>query len=426
MHENKKKAEEVNKPLYEPKQNELQYTFRAILTGCLIGAMVTAMNIYIGLKIGWSFGGSLIAAIIGYGFFTAIKPKKPFTVMEVNITQTAGSGAGTMASASGFLAAIPAIQLSGYELSGWQLMTWCIGVAFLGVMFAVPLRRQYIEQEQLRFPTGLATANTIMAMFASAGESLKKARALLYVALFGFVFAILSHYFPFLSKIPLDEWTGSELLGTLAGWGFLIYFSPVMLGAGLLIGPRIGTSLVTGAVIGWATGYVVQQIGWAPHENPMIIHENSSGLWGPRGWILWPGVAIMVSEALVSLGLSWKTFFRAFKGSNIPVHQNNTTKDKNMIPNSWWIGGLIACSVITTLVSWYTFHIPWYFTLLAILLSLFLANVAVRAVGETDINPIGGMGKITQGVFGLMSNVVPVNLMAQQPLPVPELLRQLI
>ena len=92
-------TEQVEGQLYTPQPGERQLTVRAVVAGCLLGGIVTGMNLYLGLKIGWTVGGSLMAAILGFAFFTVINPKEKFTVLECNITQTAGSGAGTMASA---------------------------------------------------------------------------------------------------------------------------------------------------------------------------------------------------------------------------------------------------------------------------------------------------------------------------------------
>ena len=67
------------------------------------------------------------------------------------------------------------MKMLGYEIPVWGLFAWSLSVAYLGVMFSVPLRRQYVVIEKLRFPTGTATANT-MAMFATAEESIKKSK----------------------------------------------------------------------------------------------------------------------------------------------------------------------------------------------------------------------------------------------------------
>ena len=97
-----------------------------------------------------------------------------------------------------------------------------------------------------------------------------------------------------------------------------------------------------GAICGWGViGYYAYQQGWAPLENPMKIHDPGSGLWGARGWILWPGVAIMVADALMSLALSWKTFVAAFKGTASALeNKDHHVADPNEIPNSWWMTGL--------------------------------------------------------------------------------------
>jgi putative OPT family oligopeptide transporter len=405
--------QETPERLYTPRPDEPQLSVRAVAAGCLLGAAVVAMNLYLGLKIGWSEGGSLMAAILGFGFFAVLRPRKPYSVLEANITQTAGSGAGTMASAAGLLAPIPAMKMLGYEIPVWALFVWGFSIAYLGVMFAVPLRRQYVVIEKLRFPTGTATANTIMAMFATAGEAVAKAKVLLYFAIFSFFYIIAAYFIPDLEHPRVHVLLGSGMLATMAAWGFSVYLGPMLFGAGFLIGPRVGASLAAGAIVGWGLlGYLSQAQGWAPHPNPMVIHDKASDLWGPRGWILWPGVAIMVADALVSLALSWRTFVAAFRGTRQAVVKGGADQSgSDDIPNTWWTIGLAIASVSTIVLSWLVFGIPFYMSIMAILLSSILANVAVRSVGETDINPIGGMGKVSQVAFGLVSDSMSTNLM---------------
>jgi len=53
------------------------------------------------------------------------------------------------------------------------------------------------------------------------------------------------------------------------------------------------------------------------------------------------------------------------------------------------------------------FDITWWMGVLAVLVTFLLSIVAARATGETDITPIGAMGKITQLIYGV---VAPTNL----------------
>ncbi|MHC4413700.1 MAG: OPT family oligopeptide transporter [Planctomycetota bacterium] len=389
--------------LYQPPPDERQLSIRAVAAGCLLGGVVSCTNIYMGLKIGWSEGGSLIAAILGFALFAAMR--RALSVLECNITQTAGSAAGSMASAAGLLAPIPAMSMLGYEIPVPALFLWALSVAYVGVMFAVPLRRQMVEVDRLRFPTGTATAQTIMAMFAEAGEAVVKARILILVGIGAGVFTLATYFVPEI-EVPPAEGLGIAALTVAAAWGFKLYLGPLLFGAGILVGPRVGLSLLGGAVVAWAiTGPLVQKAGWAP--GAVMSYAE-----GPRGWLLWPGVAIMVSEALTALALSWRTFVRALRGTAAAGRGGAERGDRG-IPNWWWMGGLGIATIGTVLVAWFVFHIPPFMTIIAIALSSVLAVVAVRSTGETDINPVGGMGKVTQLVYGGIApgNMV-TNLMA--------------
>lgn len=403
MPENETILPEESDVKYTPQPGERQLTLRALIAGCLVGSVVSCTNIYIGLKIGWTFGASIIAAVLSYSIFAMFN--RHLSVLETNIAQTAGSAAGYMSSAAGLVSAIPALMMLGTTVPPGYLVLWALGVAFLGVFFAVPLRRQYVEVERLRFPTGTAAAETILAMYSEAGEAVMKARVLLFSALAAALFTLSYYFIPQLENPPLDEWFSWSFLALAATWGFHVSISPSLLGAGLLIGPRVVWSLIAGAVLSWGIlGPWVQQQGWASGD--VMSYSD-----GPRGWLLWPGVALMVSEALMSLGLSWRTVIRAFTSATDLGDSHEANPEA--IPNSWWMGGLIAGSCLTMFMADFVFGIAWYLTLVAIPLSAVLAAVATRSTGETDINPVGGVGKVTQLIFGgLAPGQTTTNLMA--------------
>lgn len=407
---------ESTEQLHVPVPDERQLTLRAVVVGCLLGGVVAAMNLYLGLKIGWSIGGSLMAAILAYGAFSMLAPALPYTLLEANITQTTCSAAGTMVPAAGLTATIPAMKLLDQDLSTAGLFAWTAAVAYLGVMFAVPLRRQYVIVEKLRFPTGMATANTVVAMFAKAGEAVAKAKVLLYFGVFAFAYITFAYFIPDLESPRMHVWFGGATLTTLATWGFTVYLGPMLVGVGLIIEIRISLSLLAGALVGWGLlGYTAQSQGFAVHPNPMEIQEG--GLWGAAGWIMWPGVAIMVGDALVSLALSWRSFAAALRVTGRVAtgrQTDDTTHDTaaGTIPNSWWLIGLALASLGTIAVTWTVFGIPPYLSVIAILLSAILSNVAVRATGETDINPVGPLGQVAQGAFGPLTDSMATNIMS--------------
>ena len=395
----------MNKPtnadrIYEPETDEAQLSFRAVLTGCVLGAVVAAMNISLGLKIGWSLGGSLIAAILGYTFWM---PFKRLSVLEANIAQTAGSACGSMASTAGLLSAIPALAMLGTELSWGQLVLWGTAVGFLGVFYAVPLRNQMVVLEKLRFPTGTATANTIQSMHADGAEAVRQAKVLLKFGVASGLFALGAYFIPQMESPPLKF----GVLGLLATWTFKLYLSPVFFGVGGLVGMRVGASMLVGAIVAWGL------VGPWAKSSGLAAGEVMSYADGPRGWLLWPGVALMVMDAFGNLALSWKSILRTFTGGSSANEVSDMEDPKDQIPTLWWMGGLLAGAALAAFVSKSVFDIPVWMTLVAVAMSWILAMIAVRSTGETDINPIGGMGKVTQLTFGALApGSTTTNLMA--------------
>ena len=79
--------------------------------------------------------------------------------------------------AAGFVGVIPAMAMLGPEDGGahtftsLELVLWSLALASFGVFAAVPLRKQVIEREKLRFPSGTATAEVIRTLHASAPTS---------------------------------------------------------------------------------------------------------------------------------------------------------------------------------------------------------------------------------------------------------------
>src|SRR5262249_22100974 len=57
--------------------------------------------------------------------------------------------------------------------------------AALGVFLAVPMKRQMINHEQLKFPTGIATAQTLRSLYSKGTDAVRQAYALLIALVFG-------------------------------------------------------------------------------------------------------------------------------------------------------------------------------------------------------------------------------------------------
>jgi uncharacterized oligopeptide transporter (OPT) family protein len=149
-----------------------EVTFAAIVLGLLIGTVMNAAITYAGLKIGFTIGGSAIAAVIGFGILRGVLRKG--TILETNIVQTIASAVNTPN--SGVIFTVPVLILLGFQLTldgidFWLLTLACVCGAILGGAFIIPLRKQMLDIERLRFPSATAVA----AILKSPGAGPKKA-----------------------------------------------------------------------------------------------------------------------------------------------------------------------------------------------------------------------------------------------------------
>src|SRR5262249_48273057 len=70
----------------------------------------------------------------------------------------------------------------------------------------------------------------------------------------------------------------------------------------------------------------------------------------------------------------------------------------------WWFGlGTLTSGLLCMLLGHVLFGISWWMSLLAVLATFLLSIVAARATGETDVTPIGAMGKITQLMYAFIA-----------------------
>jgi uncharacterized oligopeptide transporter (OPT) family protein len=137
-----------------------------------------------------------------------------------------------------------------------------------------------------------------------------------------------------------------------------------------------------------------------------------------KGWKelgLWLGVPIMLSYGLLQFATQWRTIFRAL-GSLGGNRQGQTGVEelaaRTEVPFSWFSMFLIISSLAVIWTANTYFEIPFYLGALAIVMTFFLALVAARATGESDITPVGAMGKIMQLTFGTFIPSGTANLMS--------------
>ena len=421
MTESTDRPEELDEPAhaYPPVDAETpQFTFRAVSTGMLFGGLLSLCNIYLGLKIGWGMNMSVAAALLGFGFWqatTRLLHLRSFGILENNINQTAASSGASISSA-GLVAPIPALtMLTGEVLSYPQLSIWVLSVGLVGVIVAIGLRRQMLVVDDLPFPGGVVTGETLKEIYAQGAEAMARVKMLLggmaagaLAKIVTLVFSIKKVAFP--GSIATVE--GGVMAGkgfssiTLNNLGFALDPSPMMVAVGAIIGLRACASMMLGAVIAWwliAPG--VLEAGWAEPG------DAAKGWFGPVvKWMLWPGVAMMVTASLTSFSFSGKAILNAFRRTG------GGEDDPHEVPRKVYLAAIASVGVVSIGLQVWLFGIPAWLAFLGLILSFVLAIVAGRVSGETGVTPVGPMGKVTQLTFGVLdpgnaaSNLMAANV----------------
>jgi uncharacterized oligopeptide transporter (OPT) family protein len=152
--------------LFQTRYREI--TVSAVLFGLIFGAIMNAAITYAGLKIGFTIVGSAIAAVLGFGILRGLLRKG--TILETNIGQTVASAVNT--TNAGVIFTVPVLLilahkgaggLEGFQLAFnrpefWLITLACMAGALLGCVFIVPLRKQMLDIDRLRFPSSTAVA----------------------------------------------------------------------------------------------------------------------------------------------------------------------------------------------------------------------------------------------------------------------------
>lgn len=428
--------------------NMPQLTLRSAAMGFILGGLLSATNLYIGAKTGWSLGVGITSVILAFAFFKIVQQLgfSEFTILENNAMQSIATSAGYMTAP--LISSLTAYMIvNKVMVPWWQIIAWNIAISILGVLFAFPMKRRFINDEQHPFPEGQA-AGVVMDTLHSSDASVGLFKAKVLAAAAG-----TSAFIKFVQSEAIQTWlqvaiwiprslgakawqerldSGVKGLWVLHEEFFKLFgvaedkipkirgvaltqltiipaFDIAMIGAGGLMGIRAGVSLMIGAILNYAIlapwmielGSITPKIGAG---GKALIGPNGEFIYGLRQitlWSLWPGVAAMVVASFVSFFSKPDVIIGAFRGLTGKKSGDDVLKD---IEFPLWISfvGIPIMSVITAWMAWSFFDVPMWASLVGLPLTFVLSLVAANSTALTSITPTGATSKITQLFYGLI------------------------
>ncbi|MBQ6704926.1 MAG: OPT/YSL family transporter [Opitutales bacterium] len=443
---------------------EPQLTVRGAIFGGLIGILACASSMYTSLKIGWGFGIALVAVILSFVVFNFMRSIsggriKPMGVLENAATSSVASVTGmttthTVVSAFGALMLLQSVPAPWYKMVPTLFFS-----ALLGTCIAIPMKRALINQERLRFPSAIASAETLKSLYATSGNAVtkNKVRTLLIslglAAVLGIIKQLptLASAFAEIGKAKLADFCTRfafvpdaiglpDFLNPLKLWGGIqgstvvsdkgvkavvpedanlpgvsLDASVLLIGAGMLCGLRVSLTMFFTAIVldWWVAPWLISQdilhVGSDIFRNIEASVDAQGNFTGFRVvyWSLWMGTAIMVMSSFTALAFQWRTIGRAFSGI-FPKKGAAKTDDADdpvadvEVPMKWFVIGVIPSAIGLIVTLHFAFNTAWYLGVLAIFLAGAFGLICARSCGEADTNPIGAMGKISQLIYSVM------------------------
>ena len=404
-----------------------ELTPAAVILGIIQGIVLNAAFVYAALKLGFSIGGSTVAAITGYALLRSGGRKG--SMIENNINQTIASGINT--AGTGIVFTLPALfmldakwradGLPGIEFSVWPIMLGGIAGAILGVVLIIPLRKQMIDLDRLRFPSGVAVATIIR----TGSTGMQKLKLLLCGVAVAACWKLVMATGILDSPGVLYHEELNISFGVIPDYfAPVLYLSLMNVAAGLLAGRGGLPFFVGGMLAWWIISPVSVFMGWVPNAevtNSLATYAAGSISDGTPvfghiyGKMVRPlGIGTLIGGALMGVVVSFpaiKSAFRSLSTAAKTAKAGGSAVGSDELPLSVVAGGTVAAIALFFTASLMTDGVTVTQAIVSAIVGtiwLGLAGLIVaQATGMTDISPMSGMAliSVTLMMFLLNNNI---------------------
>ncbi|MFO0879411.1 MAG: oligopeptide transporter, OPT family [Gemmataceae bacterium] len=393
-------------PYIPAEQWPAEFTIKAVLVGAALGILFGASSLYLVLRVGMTVSASIPVAVLSITLFRLFSRA---TILENNITQTAGSAGESIAFGVGVT--MPALMLLGFDMDLTRVMVVSVLGGLLGILMMIPLRRAFIvkmhgkpgQPDTLLYPEGTACAEVLIS-----GEKGGTSASTVFVG-FGIAFAV-----KFLAE-------GMSVLA--AGLAFPLKFfsrvaqlstevAPELLGVGYVIGVRVACIMMAGAVIGNLV--IVPTIATFGDQVPNAIAPglkpiSQMSLGEIQGnYLRFIGAGCVTAAGIISMLRTLPMILRSFSASLGKLgagrrrdEESTARTDRDLPPSVVLLGSLILLGLLAAFLTQQLTQAgdsgAWWKSILGALLvvifGFLFVTVSSRLTGEigSSSNPISGM-----------------------------------
>ncbi len=285
--------------------SDKQLTLRGVITGVLGLFVITASSMYIALRMGALPWPTIFVTVLS---MTVLGRMKGSTLQEINVTHTLMS-AGAMV-AGGLAFTLPGIWMLNPEahIPVLSLMTMTICGALLGTLFSALFRRNLIEEQQLVYPIGQASYQTLITGINKGKDSLK-----LFISMgASALFTAARDAFGWIPSV-VTLFKGNALVQPISVW-----ISPMALAIGAMIGRLPAILWLGGAILGYL---LLVPIGissglFADMAAATLFRENLG-----IGIMLGTGIGVFLKAIIdtITKGKKEKSVFNSFSKKSVVV-----------------------------------------------------------------------------------------------------------
>ena len=396
-----------------------EFTLRAVLTGAVLGLIFGASSLYLVLKVGLTVSASIPVAVISLAMFRGWSKVggRDSTILENNITQTAGSAGESLAFGLGVT--MPAILILGFDLEITRVMLVAILGGLLGILMMIPLRRALIVKEHgvLKYPEGTACAAVLkagasaecraaaspsaqaeMRVAEAAGLGASPGARVIFTGFgLGLLYKTLNVAFKGWKDVPEKIFGAPFKAGSVSA-----EISPELLGVGYIIGPRIASIMCAGGVLSYLALIPLIKFFGESLPGPLAPGTIPISAMGPnqiRGaYILYIGAGAVAAGGIISLIQSAPTIWHGLRGGLRDLGLSKRDAADGEVPRTdrdlsmKFVGvGIVALIAVVMLSP--SLHMNLLGALLIVLFGFLFVTVSSRLTGEigSSSNPISGM-----------------------------------